>query len=255
MSDRDPCSSRTRRSGSEQTARSAGLPTAAKWADVWHSFAPPEYFGSMSRRVDQLAEDARPRPGRDRRAASSLSLSEPLGRGAAQRRRATNASASAISCAAGRARGGTRRRVRARSCPRTRGASTQPRLNRAGEPGGRTRESAAARRQRHRHRGRGCGGDGPPVLLIHGWPDTHALWAHQVAGVERRRLPHDRAGSAGIRCLGQARRASTTTRSRCCSATCSASSTSSVSTRFMSSVTIGVPRSRGCSVCSRPTAC
>jgi alkanesulfonate monooxygenase SsuD/methylene tetrahydromethanopterin reductase-like flavin-dependent oxidoreductase (luciferase family) len=53
-----------------------GLPTAAKWADVWHSFAPAEYFGTMSRRIDELAEDH----GRDPAAitrASSLSLSEP----------------------------------------------------------------------------------------------------------------------------------------------------------------------------------
>ena len=33
-----------------------GLPTAAKWADVWHSFAPPEYVEAMSRRIDELAE-------------------------------------------------------------------------------------------------------------------------------------------------------------------------------------------------------
>jgi pimeloyl-ACP methyl ester carboxylesterase len=26
-------------------------------------------------------------------------------------------------------------------------------------------------------------GDGPAVLLLHGWPDTHALWRHQVAAL------------------------------------------------------------------------
>jgi pimeloyl-ACP methyl ester carboxylesterase len=26
-------------------------------------------------------------------------------------------------------------------------------------------------------------GDGPAVLLIHGWPDTHTLWRHQVAAL------------------------------------------------------------------------
>ena len=25
--------------------------------------------------------------------------------------------------------------------------------------------------------------DGPPVLLLHGWPDTHDLWRHQVAAL------------------------------------------------------------------------
>jgi alkanesulfonate monooxygenase SsuD/methylene tetrahydromethanopterin reductase-like flavin-dependent oxidoreductase (luciferase family) len=53
-----------------------GLPAAAKWADVWHSFAPAEYFETMSRRIDELAEEF----GRDPSSivrASSLSLSEP----------------------------------------------------------------------------------------------------------------------------------------------------------------------------------
>jgi pimeloyl-ACP methyl ester carboxylesterase len=26
-------------------------------------------------------------------------------------------------------------------------------------------------------------GDGPAVLLAHGWPDSHRLWRHQVAGL------------------------------------------------------------------------
>jgi alkanesulfonate monooxygenase SsuD/methylene tetrahydromethanopterin reductase-like flavin-dependent oxidoreductase (luciferase family) len=54
-----------------------GLPTAAKWADAWHSFAPPEYFEAMSRRIDDLAESAGRDPSHILRA-SSLSLSEPF---------------------------------------------------------------------------------------------------------------------------------------------------------------------------------
>src|SRR5581483_7310084 len=30
---------------------------------------------------------------------------------------------------------------------------------------------------------RDSGGDGTPVLLLHGWPDTGALWRHQVAAL------------------------------------------------------------------------
>ena len=26
-------------------------------------------------------------------------------------------------------------------------------------------------------------GEGTPVLLLHGWPDTHELWRHQVAAL------------------------------------------------------------------------
>ncbi len=54
-----------------------GLPAAARWADVWHSFAPAEYFESMSKRIDELAEAAGRDPS-DIARASSLSLSEPL---------------------------------------------------------------------------------------------------------------------------------------------------------------------------------
>src|SRR5262245_32254942 len=54
-----------------------GLPIAAKWADVWHTFAPPQYYPTMSERVDQLAEAAGRDPAAIRRA-GSLSLSEPL---------------------------------------------------------------------------------------------------------------------------------------------------------------------------------
>jgi alkanesulfonate monooxygenase SsuD/methylene tetrahydromethanopterin reductase-like flavin-dependent oxidoreductase (luciferase family) len=54
-----------------------GLPAAAKWADVWHTFAPPQYYGRMSERVDELAAAAGRDPAAIRRAAS-LSISEPL---------------------------------------------------------------------------------------------------------------------------------------------------------------------------------
>ena len=53
-----------------------GLPTAAKWADVWHTFAPAEHYASMSKRVDELAEAAGRDPASIRRA-GSLSISEP----------------------------------------------------------------------------------------------------------------------------------------------------------------------------------
>jgi len=53
-----------------------GLPAAAKWADVWHTFAPAEHYAVMSRRVDQLAEEAGRDPAAIRRA-GSLSISEP----------------------------------------------------------------------------------------------------------------------------------------------------------------------------------
>jgi len=53
-----------------------GLPAAAKWADVWHTFAPAQYYAAMSEQIDRHAEKA----GRDPAAiarAGSLSLSEP----------------------------------------------------------------------------------------------------------------------------------------------------------------------------------
>lgn len=34
-------------------------------------------------------------------------------------------------------------------------------------------------------------GSGPPVVLLHGWPDTHRVWRHQVAALT----------SAGYRCI------------------------------------------------------
>ena len=34
-------------------------------------------------------------------------------------------------------------------------------------------------------------GDGPPVVLLHGWPDSHQLWRHQVAALTK----------AGYRCV------------------------------------------------------
>jgi F420-dependent oxidoreductase-like protein len=53
------------------------LPLVAKWADAWHSYGSPEQLARMSRRIDDLAEQA----GRDPRSivrASSLSLSEGI---------------------------------------------------------------------------------------------------------------------------------------------------------------------------------
>jgi len=34
-------------------------------------------------------------------------------------------------------------------------------------------------------------GNGQPVLLLHGWPDSHEVWRHQVAAL----------GQAGYRCI------------------------------------------------------
>ncbi len=52
------------------------LPLAARWADAWHTFADPARFAELSRRVDELAEEAGRDPSSILRA-SSLSLSEP----------------------------------------------------------------------------------------------------------------------------------------------------------------------------------
>jgi F420-dependent oxidoreductase-like protein len=53
------------------------MPIAARWADMWHTFADPTSFPEASARLDRLAEDA----GRDPAAigrAASLSLSGPV---------------------------------------------------------------------------------------------------------------------------------------------------------------------------------
>lgn len=53
------------------------LPTAARWADVWHAFGTPTSLREPSTRLDRLAEEA----GRDPASivrAGSLSLSEPM---------------------------------------------------------------------------------------------------------------------------------------------------------------------------------
>ena len=42
-------------------------------------------------------------------------------------------------------------------------------------------------------------GSGPPVLLLHGWPDSHRLWRHQVAALDRGRLPLRRPRPARVR--------------------------------------------------------
>jgi len=52
------------------------LPLAARWADAWHSFGPPQQLAEVSRHLDRLAEEAGRDPGSILRA-SSLSLSEP----------------------------------------------------------------------------------------------------------------------------------------------------------------------------------
>jgi alkanesulfonate monooxygenase SsuD/methylene tetrahydromethanopterin reductase-like flavin-dependent oxidoreductase (luciferase family) len=51
------------------------MPIAARYADVWHSFGPPEYLAKKSRRLDELAAAAGRDPAQIRRAAS-LSLDD-----------------------------------------------------------------------------------------------------------------------------------------------------------------------------------
>ncbi len=58
------------------SGRRRTLPLAAKWADVWHTYASPEQLGAMSAEVDRLAEEAGRDPASIARA-SSLSLSAP----------------------------------------------------------------------------------------------------------------------------------------------------------------------------------
>ena len=48
-------------------------------------------------------------------------------------------------------------------------------------------------------------GSGSPVLLLHGFPDSSALWRHQIPGARRRRAPRDRARPARVRCERPAR--------------------------------------------------
>jgi alkanesulfonate monooxygenase SsuD/methylene tetrahydromethanopterin reductase-like flavin-dependent oxidoreductase (luciferase family) len=51
------------------------MPIAARYADVWHSYGPPEYMSQKSERLSQMAEAAGRDPGEIRRA-SSLSLDD-----------------------------------------------------------------------------------------------------------------------------------------------------------------------------------
>ena len=94
-------------------------------------------------------------------------------------------------------------------------------------------------------------GNGEAVLLVHGWPDTHALWDHQVAALARRGVPDDRARRARLRRFRQAGR------SRALSipflfTDLSACSTISASNGCTSSATTGARRSRGCSAILAP---
>jgi alkanesulfonate monooxygenase SsuD/methylene tetrahydromethanopterin reductase-like flavin-dependent oxidoreductase (luciferase family) len=51
------------------------MPIAARYADVWHSYGPPEYMAQKSERLSEMAEAAGRDPGAIRRA-SSLSLDD-----------------------------------------------------------------------------------------------------------------------------------------------------------------------------------
>ena len=47
-------------------------------------------------------------------------------------------------------------------------------------------------------------GEGPDVLLVHGFPDSNSVWRHQIPALVAGRLPRDRARPAGLRRLGHA---------------------------------------------------
>jgi alkanesulfonate monooxygenase SsuD/methylene tetrahydromethanopterin reductase-like flavin-dependent oxidoreductase (luciferase family) len=53
------------------------MPIAARYADVWHCFGPPDYLGAKSTLIDGMAEAVGRDPGEIRRAAS-LSLEDDL---------------------------------------------------------------------------------------------------------------------------------------------------------------------------------
>jgi F420-dependent oxidoreductase-like protein len=59
------------------SGRRRTLPLAARFADVWHTFADPRSLAELSRELDRLAEEAGRDPGSIVRA-SSLSLAGPL---------------------------------------------------------------------------------------------------------------------------------------------------------------------------------
>ena len=93
------------------------------------------------------------------------------------------------------------------------------------------------------------------MLLVHGWPDTHALWDHQVAALSaagyRTIAPDLRGFGASDKPEGVEHYAIPFLFAR----PRSACSTTSASNACTSSATTGARRSRGCSGSSRPTAC
>lgn len=45
-------------------------------------------------------------------------------------------------------------------------------------------------------------GNGRPVMLLHGFPDTGRLWRHQVPALVQAGFPSDRPGHPRVRPLG-----------------------------------------------------
>src|SRR3954471_3239568 len=90
--------------------------------------------------------------------------------------------------------------------------------------------------------------DGRPVLFMHGWPDTHELWRHQVAALSDagfRAIAPDLRGfgasdkPGGAPANGTSGRASSRISSSTPSSTCWPSSARSASTAPTSSPTTG----------------
>ena len=83
------------------------------------------------------------------------------------------------------------------------------RARRLGRPGPRAVGAPHGRRQRRPLPRRGAG-DGPLVLLLHGFPQFWWAWRHQLAGARRGRLPRGRDGPARLRRAATSPRAATT---------------------------------------------
>ena len=89
-------------------------------------------------------------------------------------------------------------------------------------------------------------GEGPAVLLVHGFPDSGNVWREQIGPLVRVRPARDRPRPARLRRTPTARRRSTPTAAWRSSPTCSPCSTPTASSARTWSATTGAPASPGC---------